>query len=331
MKLLSCLIKIPSSFLIVLIICFCTVLPAHAQRSAYDEAAFLNAAAADGDTLAALQSLKTGLDINFKRSENTALYYAIFFKRNEMVQFLLNHGANPDLKDENGNNALQNARKYGNAVIVAMLEKNRKNPPTIKDKKQEDIIIIKDTVKKNPTTHSFAIGAEVLHSRDRGKTWEKGIVLKIPTEEMPGYLIENEAKTVKNYYDPSFITHLTRQTSWTSFFTGDWDIYLPMSITTRVSNKDVYRIYEGGERLPPLRINANGTYTWAIEKNKILKGKWKANKDAPGIILLNGYKNANWHMYNTSDSSNRKIYGSDYVMIVADKNTARHGFRIAKK
>ena len=104
-----------------------------------------------------------------------------------------------------------------------------------------------------------------------------------------------------------------------------------MTITTRVSNKDVYRIYEGGERLPPLRINANGTYTWAIEKNKVIRGKWKANKDVPGIILLNGYKNVNWHMYNTSDSSNLTIYGSDYIMLVADKNTARHGFRISKK
>ena len=111
MKWLSCFNKNYSPFVIVFIICFCNVLPANAQRSAYDEAAFLNAAAADGDTLSALQSLKTGLDINFKRSENTALYYAIFFKRTVMVQFLLNHGANPELTDENGNNAWQNAQK----------------------------------------------------------------------------------------------------------------------------------------------------------------------------------------------------------------------------
>jgi hypothetical protein len=52
--------------------CFSTSLlifrPVYAQRSAYDEAAFLNAAAADGDTAAALRPLKTGLDINFKGS-----------------------------------------------------------------------------------------------------------------------------------------------------------------------------------------------------------------------------------------------------------------------
>ena len=222
--------------------------------------------------------------------------------------------------------------KYGNAEIIAMLEKTKKKLTVVIDNKlpvntNKGI----DTIKRNQTTFSFAAGSEVLHSRDRGKTWEKGIILKIPTGDMTGYLIENEAKTVQNYYDPTFVTYLTRQTSWTSFFTGDWDLYLPMTITTRVNNKEVYRIYEGGERLPPLRINANGTYTWAIEKNKVIRGKWKSNKDAPGIILLKGYKNVDWHMYNTSDTNNRKIYDSDYIMLVSDKHTARHGFRILKK
>jgi hypothetical protein len=66
-----------------------------------------------------------------------------------------------------------------------------------------------------------------------------------PTMDNPDYLVENEARTVQNYYDPSFVTTLERQRSWTSFFIGDWDTYLPMAYSDRIIGRDVYRTFEG--------------------------------------------------------------------------------------
>jgi hypothetical protein len=82
-----------------------------------------------------------------------------------------------------------------------------------------------------------------------------------------------------------------------------------------------------------LRINADGTYSWVIDKKKVIKGKWTKNVNAPGIILLKGYRAVNWLVYNTSDNNNRKIFKTDYI-IIADQNgnyLSNHGFRIVRK
>jgi hypothetical protein len=101
----------------------------------------------------------------------------------------------------------------------------------------------------------------------------------------------------------------------------------------RTIDRDPYTVISGGQKLPPLRINSNGTYIWVIDKNKVVKGVWENNTNAPGIILKNGDRSDNWLMYNSTDDTNRGIYKSDYIILTpqSEKYSQRHGFRISKK
>jgi hypothetical protein len=85
--------------------------------------------------------------------------------------------------------------------------------------------------------------------------------------------------------------------------------------------------------LPPLRINLDGTFTWVTDNKKVIKGKWRQNNNAPGLILMQGEGGVDWLMYNTSDDNNRKIYKKDYIILspATKFNNAKHGFRIVDK
>lgn len=326
---------------------FCVIFPSTIitgqQRSNYDLAAWLIAAVHDNDTTAANWALDQGLQIDFKRSGSNALHNAIYKRNVEMVKFLLRKGASLDSLNAEGQNALQYAEKAGHPVIIQLL-KNRSGitdqpkaqPYKMDTARKRDMPLVNKppatAVNKNP---AFKAGDVVLHSRDKGKTWEEGTFIKISTDpefisqNLPLHLVENKTKTDQRYLDINFITTLNRQPSWTNFFVGDWDLYLSIASTERVVNRDVYQIISGGDRLPPLRIHTNRTYTWIVDNKKVIKGNWKPNDNAPGIILLNGDKKLNWLMYNTSDAQSRKIYKSDYIMLVSDSHhPAKNGFRI---
>ena len=312
------------------------------QRSAYDLAAWIIGAVYYSDTATINWALKEGGKIDFKRNGMNALEDAIYNKKPNMVKFLLEKGASIDSVNQDGMNALQYAEKKGNPEVIQLIRSKMK----LNTQESKQVNNNTSPVKKNPLPvnvapakfNAYKVGDTVLHSRDRGKKWETGIVKEINTtlrstpNDPPYFLVENITKTSKNYLDPNFITQLTRQSSWTDFFVGDWDLYLPIAATERIIDRDVYRIISGGDRLPPLRIKNDGTYLWVIDKNNVIKGKWKENENAPGLILLQGYRGANWFVYNTTDSDNLKIYKRDYIIIsdVKENYTSNHGFRLGK-
>lgn len=321
------------------------------QRSAYDQAAWIIAAVPDNDTTTINQALKEGGEIDFKRGGMNALHYAIHYKRPAMVKFLLSKGASPFIVNEDGKTPLELAEKTGNQDIILLIRNktgigNRPaDAPVTAAKKVVNgnpeqgarVITGKDKVEA-PVRGRLRVGEVVLYSRDRGKTWNRGYIKGISTDpdlitdNQPLYLVEDQAKVSQDYIDISYITTLERQDSWTSFFVGDWDLHLPIAVTERVIERDVYQFISGGDRLPPLRINANGTYSWVIDSKKVIKGKWKPNNQAPGIILMSADRGADWLMYNTSNAKNRKIYKADYIMLVSESHyTSKHGFRIKKK
>ena len=56
-------------------------------------------------------------------------------------------------------------------------------------------------------------------------------------------------------------------------------------------------------RLPPLRINADGSYTWRVQQGgaeKLLKGRWVPSPAGPGVLLKDGDQGADWLVYNNS-------------------------------
>lgn len=313
------------------------------QRSAYDLAAWIIAAVDTYDTTTVNWALKEGGQIDYKRAGMNALETAIFDRKTAMVKFLLQKGARVEYVKQDGMNALQYAEMRGNPEIIELI---RKNMPVSVSKPASPVIIkTMPEVKKEkvgipvPTSAVYAVGDVVLHSRDRGKTWEPGYIKEISTNQrlladgISPYLVENKAKTSQNYLDLNFITTFTRQPSWTSFFVGEWGLYLPIAATERIIDRDVYQIISGGDKLHPLRIKPNKTYTWVIDKNKTINGQWIQNENSPGIVLLNGYRGINWQVYNSTDNDNRKIFKTDYIIIADTKgnNIANHGFRIIRK
>ncbi|MEJ7611422.1 MAG: ankyrin repeat domain-containing protein [Ferruginibacter sp.] len=315
------------------------------QRSAYDLAAWIIAAVPYYDTASVNWALKEGGQIDFKRAGMNALEMAIYYKKTEMIRFLLDKGASVDSVNQDGMNALQFAEKSNRPEIIELIRSKMKHGAAVSTAPAKDQNIpgkinkAPKPVTDLPVSTGYKAGDQVLHSRDRGKTWEPGTIKEVSTntrliaDGISPYLVENAAKTSQNYLDLNFITTFTRQPSWTGFFTGDWNLHSPIAATERIIDRDVYQIISGGDRLPPIRINANGTYSWVIDKKKVIKGRWTENKDAPGIILLKGYRAVNWLVYNTSDSNNRKIFKTDYI-IIADQNgnyLSNHGFRIVRK
>lgn len=313
------------------------------QRSAYDLAAWIIAAVPYYDTASVNWALKEGGQIDFKRAGMNALEMAMYYKKTEMIKFLLQKGASIDSVNQDGMNALQYAEKIGNAEVIELIKAEMKiTAPVPSDTAKNNPIIDEKKPTLPPVTtipvvlNAYKIGDKVLISRTRGKSWEPGTIKEISTDPgvsedgTPMYMVENIAKTAQQYLDLNFITTLTRQPTWTSFFIGDWDLHAPIAAVDREIERDVYTIISGGDRFPPIRINANGTYSWVIDKNKIIKGKWIQNEDAPGILLLKGYRGVNWSVYNSSDKNNRKIFKTDYIIITDEKGMylSNHGFRI---
>lgn len=310
------------------------------ERSQYDLAAWMNAAQYDNDTASVNWALKQGLHIDYRRGWGNGLHLAIYHKRPMMVKFLLRKGASVDALTEEGLTALQLAEKIGDQEIIDIIKSKKgistpaTKPGNVNSSKPPAVSTANTPKLKGAR---YAEGEKVLFSPDRGKNWEPGIVLKVSDDPMitkggaPLYHIQNLDKSVSGYYDVCYVTALQRQPSWTTFFVGDWNLYLPMTVTERVIDRDLYKIYSGADRLPPLRINANNTYLWVIDKKKVIRGKWQPNPKGPGVVLLKGDGGTNWYVYSQADNSSNSIYNTDQVRLVSEPyGTPRYGFRIKK-
>uniref|UniRef100_G3PHC9 E3 ubiquitin-protein ligase n=1 Tax=Gasterosteus aculeatus aculeatus TaxID=481459 RepID=G3PHC9_GASAC len=62
-----------------------------------------------------------GADVN-RGQRSSSLHYAACFGRPQVAKTLLRHGANPDLRDEDGKTPLDKARERGHSEVVAILQ-----------------------------------------------------------------------------------------------------------------------------------------------------------------------------------------------------------------
>ncbi len=84
----------------------------------------LNWASAFGTTDMVEYLCKKNADVN-RGQRSSSLHYAACFGRSQIVKILLNHGANPDLRDEDGKMALDKARERteeGHRDVVQILQ-----------------------------------------------------------------------------------------------------------------------------------------------------------------------------------------------------------------
>ena len=84
----------------------------------------IQSAADGGDTEAVKDFLEGGIDVNANSKLGTALHRAVLRGHMDIVDLLINNGANVNLKSESGDTALHYAAKKNHIDIVEMLLKN---------------------------------------------------------------------------------------------------------------------------------------------------------------------------------------------------------------
>ncbi|MGD0784821.1 MAG: ankyrin repeat domain-containing protein [Sedimentisphaerales bacterium] len=107
------------------IVCVSIISTAFAEPNVPDVNAQLIQAAKAGDLAAVQKSLDSGANINAKRSSDgtTALIWAALNGRKEVVQLLLDKGADANTASNDGLTALKAAKYAGNSDIILMLDK----------------------------------------------------------------------------------------------------------------------------------------------------------------------------------------------------------------
>lgn len=86
-----------------------------------------------------------------------------------------------------------------------------------------------------------------------------------------------------------------------SFFIGKWVVFVSGSTSTYTQGKEGFRRFSEGMKLPPLEIKADGTYVWRELGGKVIKGKWRGEKTAPGITILKGADGRDWTVYESTE------------------------------
>jgi hypothetical protein len=285
---------------------------AAAQQNRDDSA--LVAAAQDCRIDEARALIGRGADVNTANSaEWTPLMMTASYGCLEIAEMLIAAGADPAIRHPSFGTAAELAKMNRYAKIEALLQKDggaatpaaaggamastrltAPSPSTTTRKAARGS-------KVWPSLGAYRVGQEVLFSGTAGKTWDRGIIKSI--DPVYGYNIAGWTGS----YDPFFVVGAEREPFWTEYFIGDWRISVPMAMGAVTDGTYVYRTLSGGLRLPPLRISADGSYSWRVQQGggeKLIKGRWAPNPNGPGVVLKNGEKGAAWLVYNNSRTAN---------------------------
>jgi hypothetical protein len=91
------------------------------------------------------------------------------------------------------------------------------------------------------------------------------------------------------------------------FLVGSWKMFKSSSPNTVVNGNTVYREYGMGAQVPPLRINADGTYVWYDESNKPpVRGRWTPDAKIEGAQFWTTF--ANGVVIKDSNGEEWKVY-----------------------
>lgn len=177
---------------------------------------------------------------------------------------------------------------------------------------------------------SFAPGQTVLISTSGGLNWRSGKVLEIGGGDDERQYLVVDGNNQTHWLDWTRVTATTRQTYWTHYLVGDWKLHTGMSSVVRTNGRDLYRVIEGGMKLPPLRINADGSYVWTPLSGKPIRSRWTARPDEPGMILKAGEKGLDWTLYNSTSKSSIDASGADEIRLTTLSAMGSIGSRIGK-
>ena len=244
-----------------------------------------------------------GVDVNAANSGGyTPLMMAATYGCEEAARLLLEAGADVTIKHPSFGDAAALAKMNRYPKLQAMIEgkgAGARQPPQQQAQQTAAPPTAPATKGTNawPRSGHYQVGQEVLFSGTAGKTWDRGVIKSI--DPVYGYNIDGWTGS----YDPFFVVATEREPFWTGYFVGDWKVSVPMAMGAVTDGRYVSRTVTGGMRLPPLRINADGTYSWRVQQAKgeqLVRGRWEANPEGPGVILKAAEKGADWLVYNNS-------------------------------
>lgn len=293
------------------------------------------AAASTGDIPALTALLDAGFDPNYKRGGRSALAHAVLSGRLEAAKLLLSRGADPNTVYEDQDVVgydrpralLEIAESTGKASIAALLRasagsrptrggaSNRADTPEGAQKVDRPVASPAATrASRWAAPNSFSAEEQVSFTTSGGAEWRSGRVVLVGSGEFTNMYLVEEPNGSRHYVDWNRVTSVSRQPYWTGFFIGDWDINTGIASTFRTDGRDVYHVVSGGMRLPPLRVEANGTYIWSTGSGQ-LRGRWVPRGDAPGITLLKGDKGSDWTLVNSTTKSTLVTFKTDEVRL----------------
>lgn len=274
-----------------------------------DEAALINAAQ-DCRVDEARQLIQRGTDLNGANSGGyTPLMMAANYGCTEVAEMLITAGADATARHPDFGTAADMAKMNRYAKIEALLadsgansglqiaQRAKASASSVSAKPQAPAQMRAKGSKAWPALGAYRVGQEVLFSGTAGKTWDRGTIKSF--DPVYGYNIEGWTGS----YDPFFVVGTEREPFWTEYFVGDWRVSVPMAMGSVTDGTYVYRTVSGGLRLPPLRISADGSYSWRVQQGsgeRVIKGRWIPSPDGPGVILQNADRGAHWLVYNNS-------------------------------
>ena len=244
-----------------------------------------------------------GVDVNAVNSGGyTPLMMAATYGCEDAARLLLEGGADVTIKHPSFGDAAALAKANRYPKLQAMIEGKQAGagqPPQQQAQQAPapQANLTTAGTREWPKLGRYQVGQEVLFSGTAGKTWDRGVIKSI--DPVYGYNIDGWTGS----YDPFFVVAIEREPFWTSYFIGDWKVSVPMAMGAVTDGRYVYRTVTGGMRLPPLRINADGTYSWRAQQGtgeQLIRGRWEPNPNGPGVILKSGEKGADWLVYNNS-------------------------------
>ena len=86
-----------------------------------------------------------------------------------------------------------------------------------------------------------------------------------------------------------------------SFYIGNWAVFVSGATSTFVRGGDLYRRYSSGMASPPLQIKADGTFTWRADGDRVIQGRWSPREGVPGITIHKGIDGKDWTVYESTE------------------------------
>lgn len=280
--------------------------------------------------------IRQGVNLNAINSGGyTPLMMAAGNGCTEAVRLLLQGGADTGIRHPSFGDAAAQARLHRQDAVVALIEaaarqpQSQAAPPAPRAHAPAPNGARPAAAPRGgtdghgwPRLGAYSAGSEVLYSGTAGKTWDRGRIRNI--DPAYGYNIEG----VTGSTDAYFVVAPEREQFWTGWFAGDWRVSVPMATGTVTDGRNLYRTVTGGMRLPPLRIDADGSYAWRVQQGggeRLIRGRWIPNPDGPGIILQDAEHGADWLVYNNTRTGSEL---GDTVILSAEGHTYYDGSRL---